>query len=426
VIDTAASPPALTSQAPERAERLLACVIVAAERPERSLGREPAEEELRARCHALSDRVEWLAQPCGACSYGALLDLERCPPSEAEVICQRLLARLARRGIVIRAGIGPTQTLARLAAIGAAPGAVRALDLDWLAAHAQALPVSLLAQLEPAAITADVTARLRRYGLLTLGHIARLDARDPQALRRQFGPAGAALTALARGADLRPLRPEPPPERVGVRRRFSPDATPEQALAALPAIAARLARRLDARGKQGRELRLRVVWTSGAITRARRRLTRPLHQPGELAQAAQSLLSAQLAPSACGEQPTTTTMTSLTLALGDLSAWLPARPALLFTQASARDERRARAARMERLAAEVGEPLARRYGAPALYRLATTQPDAILPEERAQLIQLIHLGAPSRERPTPDHATARAASNPQEAGAITPPQPHWW
>ncbi|HEU0027513.1 MAG TPA: hypothetical protein VFQ25_10390, partial [Ktedonobacterales bacterium] len=65
----------------------------------------------------------------------------------------------------------------------------------------------------------------------------------------------------------------------------------------------------------------------------------------------------------------------------------------------------------------------RRYGAPALYRLATTQPDAILPEERAQLIRL---GAPSRERPAPAQATARAAGGPREASAITPPQPHWW
>jgi protein ImuB len=60
-----------------------------------------------------------------------------------------------------------------------------------------------------AAVYAERCAILRRWGLRTLGDLARLDTAD---LRARLGPAGARLRQAARGEDARPLGPsaEPP------------------------------------------------------------------------------------------------------------------------------------------------------------------------------------------------------------------------
>lgn len=410
-------------------ERLLVCALVAAERLEPAQ-RAPAAETLAAALAALSDRVMWLAPLDGAGPLGALLDLGRCPLDEARAICAQLSGDLARGGLSARAGAGPTQTLARLAALLAAPGSARALSRDWLASTARDLAVDLFARLEPETITPEITGRLRRYGLTTWAHVRRVEARDPQGLRRQFGAPGALLATLARGDDPRPFTPSTPPERVRVRRRFIPEASADQALAALPGLASGLARRLAALadGKQGRDLRLRVVWESGAITRARRRLARPLAQPDELAQAAGSLLMRLLTP----EEPearTPVAIASLTLALGDLSPRPSARQEPLFAGPAEARARHERARRLARIAAEVGEPLARRYGAPALYQLEVAHSDAILPEERARLVQLGegrggNAGWRAPHTGRGGDATERGAD--EANGGVTPPQPHWW
>lgn len=421
--------------APEREERLLLCALVehAAARPDAAALE--VREALGAALAMLSDRVMWLERRGGAGGLGALLDLGRCPLEEAQTIAERLIADLTRRGFApqaVRAGAGPTQTLARLAALLAAPGSARALDHARLAATRRDLAIDLFAQLEPNAITPEVLERLRRYGLTTWGHIARVDARDPQALRRQFGPAGAALGALARGDDPRLFAPTAPPERVRARRRFAPEATAAQALAAAEPLAASLARRLAASGKQGRDLRLRVDWESGAVSRARRRLARPLSRREELTQATRNLLTNLLASGAndADGAHTTGAVASLTLTLGDLSARLEAQPEPLFISvrvSKALMARRERAARMARIVAEISEPLARRYGAPVLYHLEAAQPDAILPEERAWLAPL------SVTAPAPVESAASVTPTrrqPRDVAAavdgVTPPQPHWW
>jgi hypothetical protein len=266
---------------------------------------------LREQCAQATDRVAW-RQPRGRDWPDAIfLSLGPCALSEAQMVCEPLMSWLTGQQLVARMGIGSTQTIAQLAAQSAAPGVTRAVAAD----EAQ-------------------------------GFIQR-------------------LAALAQGADLHPLQPSPAPARVAVRLRFSAGATPDQALTALPRLAAGLVRRLEVGERQGRALRLGVVWESGAETWARRRLARPLCQPGELTQAAHALLSAILAPSSpsAGEAQ----MAALSLSIGDLSARLPAQQSVLFDTASAARsavETAEAQARLTRIALEVAEPLARRYGTP--------------------------------------------------------------
>lgn len=410
--------------APETVCAYSACVLVSQPLEAEASAAALTRERLLSLCRATSERVEPAQM---GHTWGALLDLGRCSADEAHAVCADLAARLMRADFAARIGMGPTLTLARLAALicapSATPDAISLVSPAVRATFLQALPVDLLAQLEPAVITPEVVTRLRHYGLRTLGQLARLGERDPQTLRRQFGRAGATLAVLACGDDPRALHVTPAPEYIVVRRRFASAATADQAFAALPGLVARLVRRLDARSKQGRALRLHIVWDSGAEVQTMRRLARPLHQPGELAQAAHSLLAVRLTPD--DGSASHALVSSLTLTLGDLSIRLSARPVALLPLASRGVERSTAQERIERLALEVAEPLARRYGSPALYRLDACQPDAILPEDRLRLVSLNSLGRDQRIPARPAQRP-RAADKALETLQAIPPQPHWW
>lgn len=406
------------------AEETRICALLAA-----GALREPeglaAIEALRVCCAELTDRVEWLGDPRGAGLRGALLDLGRRSPAETRTACAGLLDWLAEWALAGCIGAGPTLTIAQLAALATPPGRACVIAPAEAGAFVQATPVEALARLPDETapgLEPEAPARLRHFGLRTLGQVARLDARDPQALRRQFGAAaGATLAILAQGRDVRPLHPTRAPERVAARLRFATGAAPEQALEALTHLAARLARRLATRERCGRALRLRIVWEAGGEAQCERRLARPYHQASELTQAARALLALALAPTVGAGAAMG--IVSLALELGDLAPLLPARPMPLFALPATPARSRARE-RLERIALEVAEPLTRRYGAPALYRLATTQPDAILPEERTRLVSLSPQASalPARQR-APRRTRAAVADRATHTWA---PEPHWW
>ncbi len=82
----------------------------------------------------------------------------------------------------------------------------------------------------------DLVATLRRWGVRTLGDFAALPAPE---LAARLGPAGPRLQRLARGADLRPLVPDPEPA------RFEASCDLEWPVAALEPLGFVLARLLD-------------------------------------------------------------------------------------------------------------------------------------------------------------------------------------
>ena len=154
-----------------------------------------------------------------------------------------------------RLGIGPTRTVAELAARHREGG--RILRGDQAASFLVPLPLDLL---EPAGELAD---RLSRWGVRTLGKLARLPL---EALGARLGEAGVRLARRANGEDLSPFRVHPP------ELRFEEAADSEWAIGDLEPLAFflrgaldRLLRRLRVRGLALRGLRLELGLESGAL-----------------------------------------------------------------------------------------------------------------------------------------------------------------
>jgi protein ImuB len=176
-------------------------------------------------------------------------------PSERGLLTA-LGARLSDVGFpaAVRLGIGPTRTVAELAARHREGGRI-------VAAHEAAsflvpLPLDLL---DPPSELAD---RLSRWGVRTLGQLARISR---AALGGRLGEAGVRLARRANGEDLAPFRQHPP------LARFEESADSDWAIGNLEqlafflrALCDRLVRRVRLRGLALRRLRLELELESGA------------------------------------------------------------------------------------------------------------------------------------------------------------------
>jgi len=162
--------------------------------------RDPATERSAAR--ALADVALSLASRVETAADGAvLLDADgavHLVGTEAG-LAATLTARAARVGLAARVGIGASMTVARLAArLGDGAEVVPAgTEMGFLAP----LPLACLAP------SPDIAATLARWGIRTLGDLARLPAAEAAT---RLGPDGPALIRRARGGDERPLAPDPP------------------------------------------------------------------------------------------------------------------------------------------------------------------------------------------------------------------------
>ncbi len=150
-------------------------------------------------------------------------------------------------------GIGPTRTVAELAARHRGGGHVVATQDQAL--FLAPLPLDLL---EP---PGDVSDRLWRWGVHTLGDLARLPR---AALGARLGEPGVRLARRARGEDLDPFRPTPPV------LRFEESAERGYGIGNLEPLAFllrgaldRLMRRLRVRGLAARALHLELGLESG-------------------------------------------------------------------------------------------------------------------------------------------------------------------
>jgi protein ImuB len=206
---------------------------------------------------ALSVGPRIMAVPPGR-AFLDLQGLEALFPREAGLLTA-LGSRLDELGLcTARLGIGPTRTVAELAARHRQGGAI-------VAAHAlqeflAPLPLDLL---EPSDALAD---RLGRWGVRTLGQLAALPR---AALGTRLGEEGVALARRARGEDLAPFQPLRP------ALRFEEPIQLEYAVESLEALAFvlrgaldRLTRRLRLRGLAARRLWIELG-LSGGSARAR-------------------------------------------------------------------------------------------------------------------------------------------------------------
>ena len=145
-------------------------------------------------------------------------------------------------------GIGPTRTVAHLAARHRDGGLVVA-EAD-VARFLAPLPIDLLDPPD------DVFERLTRWGVRTLGALARIPR---EALGARLGRAGIQLARRACGEDLEPFRPVPPRLRFeeGVGFEFAVGNLETLSFALRPLLE-RLVRRLVLRGLAPRELWLEL------------------------------------------------------------------------------------------------------------------------------------------------------------------------
>ena len=196
-----------------------------------------AQEALLEAAETVSPRIEDAGQ---GLAYLDLSGLERrFAGAEPELeLGRELVAAAARVGLPARAGIASSKLAARLAArLPASPTVVAAGD------EAAFLAPLSLARLDP---EPELHATLTRWGVRTIGELARLPADE---LASRLGEAGQRLHALARGLEPQPLLPrQPPPDfREGLELEWPLVALEPFLFVARPALE-RLTERLERRG----------------------------------------------------------------------------------------------------------------------------------------------------------------------------------
>ncbi len=235
-------------------------------------GRDPAaeasaQEALAEAAGTVSPRVE-RAEP--GLVLADLAGCERLHPDEAELARAALLAA-GRRGLpAARAGIAASRPAAELAARRSPTPTVVPPGGDR--AFLEPLPV---ATLRP---PRRLLERLAAWGVRTLGELARLPEAEVAA---RLGPEGVALHRAARGVDLRPLVPAPPPPVLVEARALDwPAVRLEPFLAAVRRSLELLCRRLEGEGLGCRKLEAELELEPGGAAR------RTVHLPAPTADAA--------------------------------------------------------------------------------------------------------------------------------------------
>jgi hypothetical protein len=261
----------------------------------------------------------------------------------------------------IRAGIAGTRFSATVAAVLARPGTPILVppggERTFLAPH----PSGLLTQ------DADVRARLTRFGLRRIGAVAELDR---TALVARFGEEGARIHARAHGEELDPFRPRRAPERLRLALPIEPAVEDLEPLRfVLHRLGAALAGQLVARGLAASRARLHLdldLAFARAGTPAELDVEQRFPEPTADAEAIERLLFARLE-----RTPPPAAVARLALEL-DGTAPAAGQQLPLFTPQAARG------ARLEWQLAR----LALTFGEDRVRRVAVTDPDAPLPEQR--------------------------------------------
>ena len=185
-----------------------------------------------------------------------------------------------------RAGAGPSRFAALAAASRArarrtefVPGSPRAflapLPVSLLALRAGAGPQTRTGPDAAAPTLAALPESLERFGIRTLGELAKL----PRAsMADRFGPAGLLALDLAKGRDTR-LRPRDPMETLEERLELPESASGQQLEHALGLLIDRLLARSERRGRPLRAVVLSAVLVEGGTWRERMVFREPVSDP---------------------------------------------------------------------------------------------------------------------------------------------------
>jgi protein ImuB len=188
---------------------------------------------------------------------------------DARAVARELVVAAERVGLRAAAGVARSKSVARLAAraaeadlsleptrFGVGGGAFKVVPPAEEREFLASLP------LEAVEMPAELYESLRRFGLHTLGDVARLPA-GPLASR--LGPDASALLRLAHGADPSPLTPRPEPDLFEEGEELEWDASSvEPLLFVWKGLLDRLTQRLSARGLMAREMILSLKLADGS------------------------------------------------------------------------------------------------------------------------------------------------------------------
>lgn len=194
---------------------------------------------------------------------------------------------IARLGVDVRVGIGPSITVAATASGRiTGPGGVLAVPADEATAWLSPLPVDALY-----GIGGREASTLRDHGIHTAGSLA---AVPPATVQRLLGGrAGRLAVDRARGIDPRPVVPRALPTTASVRHTFDRHTLDGAVVrAALLELVVRLGLLLRGRGQAARALTLTLRFADGTRWRRTRRLTEPSAHEEDLRGAAYRLMDA--------------------------------------------------------------------------------------------------------------------------------------
>ena len=291
-----------------------------------------------------------------------------------------------------RAGIAGTRFAATVAALAAEPGGLVSVPVGAEAVFLAPLPASLLTP------DGEIRARLRRFGLRSIGQVAELAA---SALVARFGEEGERIGSRSRGIEVDPFRPRRTPERLVLGLPIEPAVAELEAIRfVLRRLAMALGENLVARGLAAEQGRLRLeldlafarAGTPGELTVETR-----FPEPTADAEAIERLLLAKLE-----RTPPTAAVSRLELELSGASPAAGQQLPLFVPQAL----------HGARLAWQLAR-LALTYGEDRIRRVEITDPEAPLPERRwAWRAVGERTPAPGEQRPL-----ARNEHPPASAGA---------
>ncbi|MFJ8787799.1 hypothetical protein [Streptomyces sp. NPDC102462] len=194
---------------------------------------------------------------------------------------------IARLGIDVRVGIGPSITVAATASGRiTGPGGVLAVPADEATTWLAPLPVEALY-----GIGGREASALRDYGVHSVGSLAAI---PPATVQRLLGGrAGRLAVDRARGIDPRPVVPRALPTTASVRHTFDRHTLDGAVVrAALLELVVRLGLLLRGRGQAARALTLTLRFADGTRWRKTRRLPEPSAHEEDLRGAAYQLMDA--------------------------------------------------------------------------------------------------------------------------------------
>lgn len=183
-------------------------------------------------------------------------------------IAQRIQQRIAALGITCSVGIGTSKTIAKIASDMDKPQGLTVVnpgrEIDFLAP----LPVRVMSGVGPAA-----EERLRAHGIKTLGQIAQA----PESLLKSiWGKNAAMMRNRCLGLDATPVEEAEAAKSVSSEVTMAHDLKTFEAIAATAdAMAAKVGRRLRAKGLAGRTLTLKLRYSDRTTCSTRRTLCIP-------------------------------------------------------------------------------------------------------------------------------------------------------